>query len=448
MSGFKKQLNAFQLWAITVGTVISGQFFGWNYALNQVNLFELLAGFLIVGVFYLSFIFCCAELASSVPCAGGPSRFVQKAFGPFWGCLTGFAILMEFGFGVPAIAVAAGSYTHFLLPAISPHFASIFLLVLFIGVNVLGTRSVAIIEMSATVLALIALFIFYHVGLIHVFLNHPVQSFNHATKIQTIFMLLPFLCWIYLGVEGGAMAAEEMTHAHQQMGKGLCLGMLTLLVLSFFTILIVYFLQTPKTSQVDFPLLQVVARFYGQKGWLTLIISFLGLFGLMASLNGLIVCYSRQIFSLSREGFLPPFFSKISKRHVPSYAIVFPGVFAIICCFSADLANALVGLSVCGATLMYCLTLLAHIVLRFKEPHLHRPFKAWFPITPVISLVLGIVCIYAIVANIILKDKLDLFGLSVPLFVVCLFFFTLAFVVYLIWKKSNGFLSFNVDTTS
>lgn len=436
MSHFKKQLNAFQLWAITVGTVISGQLFGWNYALHQARPLELTLGFLIVGIFYLTFIFCCAELASSIPYAGGASQFVQKAFGPFWGCLTGFAILMEFGFGVPAIAVAAGSYIHFLWPMLSVQVGSVCLLIIFIGANVLGTKSVAVIEIVATVFALISLLPFYYFGIAHIHLPTVKEKMvvGGSFHWHTLILVLPFLCWIYLGVEGGAMAAEEMTHAHKQMGRGLCWGMVTLFILSFFTVFIVYSLQNVQTSMVDFPLLQVLSHFYGEKGFITLIISTLGLFGLMASLNGLIICYSRQVFALSREGFLPTVLSKMTKKQVPVNAILFPGIFMLTCCFSAKLADALVGLSVFGATVMYCLTLLAHIVLRIKAPHLHRPFKTWFPFVPFLSLLLGLLCIYAIIEEVILKNSLDFFGAKLPLIEVCGVFFIVAILVFLRWQ--------------
>lgn len=55
--GLKKVLGTTQLWAIAVGMVISGQYFGWNYGWGVAGTTGFLVSVLLVTVLYLTFIF-------------------------------------------------------------------------------------------------------------------------------------------------------------------------------------------------------------------------------------------------------------------------------------------------------------------------------------------------------------------------------------------------------
>ena len=54
-------------------------------------------------------------------------------------------------------------------------------------------------------------------------------------------------------------------------------------------------------------------------------------------------------------------------------------------------------ISVFGAVSIYIISMLAVLKLRRQQPELHRPFKVpFYPITPIIALVLAIICLIAL----------------------------------------------------
>jgi amino acid transporter len=60
-----------------------------------------------------------------------------------------------------------------------------------------------------------------------------------------------------------------------------------------------------KLANINDPLPQAMKIVVGaSSGWLHMLV-WLGLFGLVASFHGIIIGYSRQIFALSRAGYLP-----------------------------------------------------------------------------------------------------------------------------------------------
>lgn len=63
----KKTLTPLKLWGLIVGMVISGQYFGWNYGIAQGGISGFIIAFLLVAIFYSTFIFCLAEMSTMLP---------------------------------------------------------------------------------------------------------------------------------------------------------------------------------------------------------------------------------------------------------------------------------------------------------------------------------------------------------------------------------------------
>jgi hypothetical protein len=149
----KRVLRPVHLWAIAVGLVISGDYFGWNYGLAHGGPVGMGVATLAVTVLYVCFIFSYTELSTAIPHAGGPFAFAQRAFGPWGAYLAGAATLMEFLFAPPAIARAIGSYVHFRVPALPVDAVALGAFALFGLVNALGVAVAATFELVVTVLA-------------------------------------------------------------------------------------------------------------------------------------------------------------------------------------------------------------------------------------------------------------------------------------------------------
>src|SRR6202000_2734925 len=114
----KKVLKPIHLWAIAVGLVISGEYFGWNLGWAVSGTIGFLIATLVVTVMYVTFIFSYTELTTAIPHAGGAFAYAYRALGPFGGLIAGYATLVDFLFATPAIAAALGGYLNFLYPAI------------------------------------------------------------------------------------------------------------------------------------------------------------------------------------------------------------------------------------------------------------------------------------------------------------------------------------------
>jgi len=211
-----------------------------------------------------------------------------------------------------------------------------------------------------------------------------------------------------LAIEGAAMAAEEAKEPSKTIPKAYIAGILTLLFLAFGVMIMAGGVgDWRQFASVNDPLPRAMKLVVGDhSGWLHLLV-WIGLFGLVASFHGIIMGYSRQIFALSRAGYLPSVFASLHpKFKTPSWALLVGGVIGILAIFSDSaiqfagqtLTANIVTLSVFGAIVMYMVSMASLLKLRKSEPDLIRPYRApFYPVFPIIALVLGAVCLIAMV---------------------------------------------------
>lgn len=406
----KPTLTTLQLWGIAVGLVISGEYFGWSFGWASAGTLGFLVTSAFIALMYLSFIFSFTELTTSIPHAGGPFEYSRRAFGPTGGFVAGYATLVEFVFAPPAISLAIGSYLAVQFPGLDPKLAAVGAYLVFMTLNILGVQIAATFELVVTLVAIFELLVFMGVVAPGFSVANFVKggwagsdSFSLAT-VGGIFAAIPFAIWFFLAIEGVAMAAEEAKDPKRSIPIAYIAGIVTLVLLALGVMVFAGGAgDWTKLANINDPLPQAMKLIVGESsGWLHMLV-WLGLFGLVASFHGIILGYSRQIFALSRAGYLPPVLGRVHpKFHTPHWAIVAGGVVGLLAIFSDELiqfggqtltAN-IVTMSVFGAIVMYIVSMASLFKLRRSEPELARPFRApLFPWFPGFALAAAVVCL-------------------------------------------------------
>jgi ethanolamine permease len=409
-----KSVNAFHLWGIAVGLVISGEYFGWSYGWAKGGTLGFLVTTLCVAAMYVAFIFSFTELTTAIPQAGGPFAYALRAFGPTGAAVAGYATLIEFVFAPPAISLAIGAYLNVQYPGLDPKHAALGAYLLFMGLNIVGVRIAATFELFVTVLAVAELLVFMGVVAPAFRLDNFTAGgwaggdrFGPAA-IGGIFAAIPFAIWFFLAIEGVAMAAEEAKDPKRTIPIAYITGVLTLTALAFGVMLFAGGAGDWKSlSDLNDPLPQAMKRVVGESsGWLHMLV-WLGLFGLVASFHGIIMGYARQIFALARAGFLPTLFARVHPRfQTPHVATLAGGIVGIAAIYSDNLISvagqsltaSIVTMAVFGALTMYVMSMAALFRLRASEPDLARPYRApLYPYAPAFALVMAVVCLIALI---------------------------------------------------
>jgi ethanolamine permease len=412
--GLKRTLSGVHLWGIAVGLVISGEYFGWSYGWALAGTLGFLVTTVFIALMYTTFIFSYTELTTAIPHAGGPFAYSYRAFGPVGGYIAGFSTLIEFVFAPPAIALAIGAYLNVQFPGLDQRTAAVGAFAVFMALNIAGVTIAATFELIVTVMAIIELLIFMAVvsgGFTWAhFTNHgwAGAATPSAATIGGIFAAIPFAIWFFLAIEGAAMAAEEARNPTHTIPRAYIAGILTLVALAFGTMIFAGAVgDWAVLANINDPLPQAMKIVVGaNSGWLHLLV-WIGVLGLIASLHGIIIGYSRQIFALARAGLLPKALAAIHPRwRTPHIAIVAGGAVGIAAIYSdkfvtiagQPLTASIVTMSALGAIVMYIISLVSLMRLRRREPQLLRPFRVpLYPLFPLVALAIAAVSLVAIV---------------------------------------------------
>ncbi|MFF9865699.1 ethanolamine permease [Streptomyces sp. NPDC013953] len=419
------------LTGLGVGYVVSGDFSGWNIGLAEGGFGGLAIATVLMGVMYACLVYALAELSAILPAAGGGYGFARRALGTWGGFLTGTAILIEYILAPAAISIFIGDYVESLslfgLESGWPVYLACF--ALFIGIHLWGVGEALRFSLIVTAIAVAALLIFaagaftdFRVdGLDDI----PVDASAFGSNSWLPFGLLgiwaafPFGMWFFLGVEGVPLAAEEAKDPVRSMPRALSLSMMILVLLAVLTFFAATGARGSAAIQDAGNPLVVALQGDGDPTALSRFVNYAGLAGLVASFFSLIYAGSRQLFALSRAGYLPRFLSLTSRRKSPYLGLLIPGAIGFALAAGTGNGARMLNIAVFGATISYALMALSHIVLRRREPDLPRPYRT--PGGVLTSSVAFVLALSALVATFLVDVDAALIALGV--YVVALAYF-------------------------
>ncbi|MGV0813506.1 ethanolamine permease [Mycolicibacterium boenickei] len=383
----KRQLKSGSAgWVLLAGLgvsyVVSGDYSGWNFGLAQGGFGGLAIAAVIIAGMYLALVLGMAELSSALPAAGGGYTFARRALGPWGGFATGTAILIEYSIAPAAIATFIGAYVESLglFGITDGWWVYLAAYIIFIGIHLSGVGEALKVMFVITAIALVGLLVFAIAALGHFDIANLTniavdESATGASSFLPngylgIWAAIPFAIWFFLAIEGVPLAAEETANPERNVPRGIIAGMGVLLV----TCVTVLFLTTgaggaQEMSSSGNPLVEALGD-----GTAAKLVNYIGLAGLIASFFSIIYAYSRQLFALSRAGYLPKVLSITNARKAPTLALIIPGIVGFILSLTGKGAL-LLNMAVFGAAVSYVLMMLSHIVLRRREPDMPRPYR-------------------------------------------------------------------------
>lgn len=426
------------LWGLGVGAVISGDYFGWNFGLAAGGFWGMAIATIFMAIMYTAMMYSLAELSTALPHAGGPYSFARQALGPWGGYLTGLAVVIEYVITPAVIVAGISGYLNFVFPSVPLPVWWILSYAIFVGINIWGVELTMKVSLVLTFIASAILLIFYSSAIFSgawsfdlLFNIEP--SDGNSDKLPFswtgIFASIPFAIWFYLAIEELPLAAEETENISKDMPKAMLLGIFTLLILSVFTLTINTGVNggAAKIGTSNAPLADGFASIFGL-GTTSILLSLIGLTGLIASFHSIIYAYGRQIFALSRAGYFPRIWSlTLQKRKTPFVALIGGAVVGLAAVFTLDrfssgiVGAVLLNMAVFGAAISYLLMMASYMIIKIKMPDLKRPYVS--PGGNLFASIAAILALIAIVACFMNEDyRPGVYGIMVWFVVGILYF--------------------------
>ena len=397
---FNKVMSATDILVVAFGAMI-----GWGWVVSSgrwiqnAGIIGTVIGFVIGGlmIFFVGMTY--AELTPAMPEVGGEHVFSHRAFGPIGSYICTWALILSYIGVVCFEAVSLPTIIQYIFPSFAQVYlytiagsdvyltgviiASVFTIAIII-LNILGIKAASIFQTILTV-------VIAAVGIVLVVasaINGSAENmkgqiivgdgFGAMQKIMSVAVVAPFFLF---GFDVIPQVAEEINIPLKKIARVLLISIVC--AVAFYALVVFavgYALNTQEISDAMEGSGLVTASamekvFKSEIMAKVLIIG--GLCGVVTSWNSFLIGGSRAIFSMAESRMIPGRFAKLHPKYkTPVNALLLIGALSLAAPFFGR--TMLVWISDAASfacCLAYCMVSLSFLILRKKEPNLHRPFK-------------------------------------------------------------------------
>lgn len=326
--------------------------------------------------------FMIGELSSALPQEGGYYAWVRRGLGDFWGFQEAWLSLAASIFDMAIYPTLFVFYLKQMSPWFSEDhhaiYAGLFVVVTcaalnLAGIKVVGLTSLWLFFLLSLPFGLVVLLTPSHAG---VFAGEPAPASTGAS-IGLLGAVLVAM-WNYMGWDNASTIAQEVERPQKTYPRAMIAAVILVSLTYVVPFLAVYFTGTPASAFAEDGSWAAIAGQIGGKvmgvEWLRFMVTIGGMMSAFGMFNALVMSYSRLPLAMAKDGMMPKIFGKVTKKNgTPWIAII-----ALASCWALCLGlgfKRLVTLDIMlyGAALM--LEFVTLVVLRIREPKLHRSFK-------------------------------------------------------------------------
>jgi APA family basic amino acid/polyamine antiporter len=131
--------------------------------------------------------------------------------------------------------------------------------------------------------------------------------------------------------------------------------------------------------------------------WSGRFVTVLSLLTLLSLINAVLLGAPRILLAIGRDGLFTERAARVGAGGTPRVALLLSAATSAILIASGSF-EAIIAVAAILVAAMYCVNYIAVIVLRFREPDMVRPFRAWgYPVTTVVVLAASLAFLIAAV---------------------------------------------------
>ncbi|HEY7681858.1 MAG TPA: amino acid permease [Gemmatimonadales bacterium] len=307
------------------------------------------------------------------------------------------------------------------------------LIVLISALLVIGIKESArfnnvIVVVKVTIVLLVIGFGFKHVNAEnwHPFIPPNTGEFGHF-GYSGILRGAAVIFFAYIGFDAVSTAAQEAKNPQRDLPKGI-LGSLAICTILYILMALVMTGVAHYTElSVPHPVYVAIEKAGPALSWLGFLVNIGAIAGLSSVVLVMLMGQPRIFFSMSRDGLLPPVFSKVHpKFRTPYVSTIITGIVATLIAgfFPIGLLGELVSI---GTLLAFVIVCGGILVLRYTQPDLPRPFRT--PAVPLVPVLGILICGYM------------MYGLPLDTWLRLIIWMALGLVIYFLYGRSHSALA-------
>lgn len=399
----KRCLSALDLTLLGIGAIIGTGIFVLTgiAAANQAGPAVVLS-FVVSGFACAFAALAYSEMAAAVGGCGSAYGYSYVAFGEVVAWVIGWILLLEYSVSVAAVANGWSGYFNNALTAMgmalpealtkSPELGGIInlpatsIILILMGLLIVGVKQSAQLNMAMVFIKVITISVFVGIAAfnVHPAYWHPFMPYGwfHTLadgKTTGVLAGASLVFFAYVGFDAVSTAVEEAKDPQHDVP----IGIIASLAICTVIYIIVSGLLTGIVPYTELGVSSPVAHALQKIGytWASALVATGVIAGLTTVMLVLYYGLTRIILAMARDGLLSPFLAKVNRKtQTPVRVIVLTGIIMSSAAglFPLGVLAELVNIGTLAAFVLVCLGV---IVLRIRQPHLHRPFKN--PLNPV-----------------------------------------------------------------
>ncbi|MFP5235064.1 MAG: APC family permease [Acidobacteriota bacterium] len=357
------------------------------------------------------------ELASAIPAEGGFYLWVRRAMGPFWGFQEAWLSLAASIFDMAIYPAFAVSYLGKLDPTLIANWHGYVLALAVVALcclwNLFGAPAVGDGSVAMSVLLLAPFAVMIVVGVWHSLRVHAAVQWTGPASGATLTTAILVAMWNYMGWDNASTIAQEV-EAPQSTYPRAMIASTVLVTLTYVLPLLAAAIAGLSVARFQTGEWSDAAAAIGGH-WLGIAVSIGGVITGVGMFNALVMSYSRLPLAMAQDGMLPRVLARCNTRGVPWVSVLLCGVGWALALNLPFEKLITIDLVLYGSSLL--LEFVALLVLRVREPHLQRPFRAGnFGIACALGLGPAALIVYALHASRSESVKLGSHPISALLF--------------------------------
>lgn len=362
--------------------------------------------FVIAGIAALLSALSYAEMAGLVPVSGSSYSYTYATLGEGFAWVCGWCLVLEYAVSVAAVAVGAGEYVNEMISSFGwklpdaiagpPGDGGLFnapavVVVLFAtALLARGARESARVNTIIVVIKVLILVFFCAVAFTAFRAGHfaplaPMGAAGVSAAASTVF-------FSYIGFDAASTAGEEAKDPKRDMPRAILLSMV--IVTTLYVLVAVAAVgarQWQWFEGTQAPLVQIMREITGQS-WVAIVFAASSVLAIVSVVLTVLYGQIRILFSMSRDGLVPPVFGRISQRQAtPVAGTIIVGLLVAIVAGLVPLGELANATSI-GTLFAFALVNVAVIYLRARHPRRPRSFRVpLYPVTPALG---ALICLY------------------------------------------------------
>jgi amino acid transporter len=317
--------------------------------------------------------FMVGELSGALPEEGGYYVWVRRALGPFWGFQEAWLSLLASIFDMAIYPTLFVLYLGQFAPSLGSGYNGVLVGAAVVAIaalwNIAGIRAVG---KSSVYLMLALLFPFAAMTAYALWRTSPPTAIPHVVSLD-LAGAVAVAMWNYMGWDNASTIAGEVEDPQRNYPRAM-IGAAVLVA-------VVYIIPVgaAMVAGID-PSAWTTGSWAPAAGslgghWLGLALVVGGMICGLGMTNALVLSYTRVPYAMARDGFLPAAFLRVHpKTGAPWVSIVVCAVAWTVCLPLGFERLVLIDITLYGVALL--LEFVALVVLRVREPHLPRRFRA------------------------------------------------------------------------